>query len=162
MKNLIYCTFLVLFFASVSIAQNRSLPSVEVKTLEGDALNIQEIENKGNVRPIEISKLLHVKSATVTSMLKKLHDNKLVIYEKYRGAILSNDGKELAKLIVSKHKILVEFLELVTTNKLEAHTNAEKIEHYLEYSTINRINLITKLIKEDKDIYKKVQKIIGR
>lgn len=120
------------------------------------------IENKGYVRPIEISKLLHVKSATVTSMLKKLHDNKLVIYEKYRGAILSNDGKELAKLIVSKHKILVEFLELVTTNKLEAHTNAEKIEHYLEYSTINRINLITKLIKEDKDIYKKVQKIIGR
>lgn len=120
------------------------------------------IENKGYVRPIEISKLLHVKSATVTSMLKKLHDNKLVIYEKYRGAILSNDGKELAKLIVSKHKILVEFLELVTTNKLEAHTNAEKIEHYLEYSTVNRINLITKLIKEDKDIYKKFQKIIGR
>ena len=78
------------------------------------------------------------------------------------GAILSKDGNELAKLIVTKHKILVEFLELVTTNKLEAHTNAEKIEHYLEYSTINRINLITKLIKEDKDIYKKVQKIIGR
>ena len=120
------------------------------------------IENKGYVRPIEISKLLHVKSATVTSMLKKLHDNKLVIYEKYRGAILSNDGKELAKLIVSKHKILVEFLELVTTNKLEAHTNAEKIEHYLEYSAVNKINLITKLIKEDKDIYKKFQKIIGR
>lgn len=120
------------------------------------------IENKGYVRPIEISKLLHVKSATVTSMLKKLHDNKLVIYEKYRGAILSKDGKELAELIVTKHKILVEFLELVTTNKLEAHTNAEKIEHYLEYSTVNKINLITKLIKEDKDIYKKFQKIIGR
>ena len=120
------------------------------------------IENKGYVGPIEISKLLHVKSATVTSMLKKLHDNKLVIYEKYRGAILSNDGKELAKLIVTKHRILVEFLELVTTNKLEAHKSAEKIEHYLEYSTINRINLITKLIKEDKNIYKKFQKIIGR
>jgi len=120
------------------------------------------IENKGYVRPIEISKLLHVKSATVTSMLKKLHDNKLVIYEKYRGAILSNDGKELAKLIVTKHRLLVEFLELVTTNKLEAHKNAEKIEHYLEYSTINRISLITKLIKEDKNIYKKFQKIIGR
>tara|TARA_B100001013_G_C24602005_1_gene439326 strand:- start:762 stop:1223 length:462 start_codon:yes stop_codon:yes gene_type:complete len=120
------------------------------------------IENKGYVRPIEISKLLHVKSATVTSMLKKLHDNKLVIYEKYRGAILSKDGKELAELIVTKHKILVEFLELVTTNKLEAHTNAEKIEHYLEYSTVNKISLITKLIKEDKDIYKKFQKIIGR
>ena len=120
------------------------------------------IENKGYVRPIEISKLLHVKSATVTSMLKKLHDNKLVIYEKYRGAILSNDGKELAKLIVTKHRLLVEFLELVTTNKLEAHKSAEKIEHYLEYSTINRINLITKLIKEDKNIYKKFQKIIGR
>ena len=35
----------------------------------------------------------------ILTTIKKLHDNKLVIYEKYRGAILSNDGKELAKLI---------------------------------------------------------------
>ena len=49
------------------------------------------IENKGYVRPIEISKLLHVKSATVTSMLKKLHDNKLVIYENPLDLLLEQE-----------------------------------------------------------------------
>ena len=44
---------MVLFCASVSFAQNRTLPSVEVKTLEGDVLNIQKVENKEN--PIVIS-----------------------------------------------------------------------------------------------------------
>jgi len=37
----------------MSFAQNRTLPSVEVKTLDGENINIQEIENNGN--PIVIS-----------------------------------------------------------------------------------------------------------
>ena len=53
MKNLFYSTLLVLFFSTMSFAQNRTLPSVEVKTLDGENINIQEIENNGN--PIVIS-----------------------------------------------------------------------------------------------------------
>ena len=53
MKNLIYGTLLMLLCASMSIAQNRTLPSVDVKTLEGEVLNIQNVENEGN--PIIIS-----------------------------------------------------------------------------------------------------------
>lgn len=53
MKNLIHSALLILFCAVTCFAQNRNLPSVEVKTLDGDAFNIQQIENKGN--PIVIS-----------------------------------------------------------------------------------------------------------
>ena len=53
MKNIFYSTLLVLFFSTMSFAQNRTLPSVEVKTLDGGNINIQEIENSGN--PIVIS-----------------------------------------------------------------------------------------------------------
>ena len=53
MKNLIYSILLVLFSVLLGFAQNRTLPSVNVKTLEGDQLNIQKVENKGN--PILIS-----------------------------------------------------------------------------------------------------------
>ena len=45
MKNLIYGILLILFCVSVGFAQNRTLPSVNVKTLEGDPLNIQKVEN---------------------------------------------------------------------------------------------------------------------
>jgi thiol-disulfide isomerase/thioredoxin len=53
MKNIFYSTLLVLSFTTISFAQNRTLPSVEVKTLDGGNINIQEIENNGN--PIVIS-----------------------------------------------------------------------------------------------------------
>ena len=53
MKNIFYSTLLVLSFTTISFAQNRTLPSVEVKTLDGENINIQEIENNGN--PIVIS-----------------------------------------------------------------------------------------------------------
>jgi len=53
MKNIFYSTLLVLSFTTISFAQNRTLPSVEVETLDGGNINIQEIENNGN--PIVIS-----------------------------------------------------------------------------------------------------------
>ena len=53
MKNIFYSALLVLFFTTMSFAQNRTLPSVEVKTLDGGNINIQEIENSG--KPIVIS-----------------------------------------------------------------------------------------------------------
>jgi thiol-disulfide isomerase/thioredoxin len=40
-------------FTTLSLSQNRTLPSVEVKTLDGGSINIQEIENSG--KPIVIS-----------------------------------------------------------------------------------------------------------
>ena len=53
MKRIFYSILLVLFFTTMSLAQNRTLPSVEVKTLDGENINIQEIENSG--KPIVIS-----------------------------------------------------------------------------------------------------------
>ena len=53
MKNIFYSILLVLFFTTISFAQNRTLPSSEVKTLDGRNINIQEIENSG--MPIVIS-----------------------------------------------------------------------------------------------------------
>jgi thiol-disulfide isomerase/thioredoxin len=40
-------------FTTLSLSQTRTLPSVEVKTLDGGSINIQEIENSG--KPIVIN-----------------------------------------------------------------------------------------------------------
>jgi len=53
MKNLFLTITAIAIFSTLSIAQSRTLPSVEVKTLDGGSINIQEIENSGN--PIVIS-----------------------------------------------------------------------------------------------------------
>ena len=53
MKKLILTIAIIGMFTTLSFSQNRTLPSVEVKTLDGGNINIQEIENSG--KPIVIS-----------------------------------------------------------------------------------------------------------
>lgn len=53
MKKLILTIAVIGIFTTLSLSQNRTLPSVEVKTLDGGNINIQEIENSG--QPIVIS-----------------------------------------------------------------------------------------------------------
>jgi len=53
MKKLILTIAVIGIFTTLSLSQNRTLPSVEVKTLYGENINIQEIENSG--KPIVIS-----------------------------------------------------------------------------------------------------------
>jgi len=53
MRKLFLSLFTAIIFATLSIAQNRTLPSVDVKTLEGGGMNITALENNG--KPIVIS-----------------------------------------------------------------------------------------------------------
>ena len=53
MKKIILAIAVIGTFTTVSLSQNRALPSVEVKTLDGENINIQEIENSG--KPIVIN-----------------------------------------------------------------------------------------------------------
>ena len=53
MKKLILTIAIIGIFTTLSLSQNRTLPSVEVKTLNGSNFNIQKIENSGN--PIVIN-----------------------------------------------------------------------------------------------------------
>jgi len=53
MRKLFLTFFTTILFSSLSVAQNRTLPSVDVKTLDGGSINITAIEN--NDKPIVIS-----------------------------------------------------------------------------------------------------------
>tara|TARA_B000000475_G_scaffold268136_1_gene260191 strand:+ start:99 stop:755 length:657 start_codon:yes stop_codon:yes gene_type:complete len=78
----------------------------------------------------EIAKILDTSPASVTEMIKKLQDKKLVIYEKYKGVKLSKTGRIKAFEILRKHRLWETFL----VNKLdfswgEVHDVAEQLEH---------------------------------
>ena len=53
MRKLFLTITAIALFSTLSIAQTRTLPSVNVKTLDGGSINITELENDGN--PIVIS-----------------------------------------------------------------------------------------------------------
>ncbi len=88
------------------------------------------VNNNSNILTSDIANAVNIRSASATDMLGKLADKKLVEYEKYYGARLTEKGKSAALNIVRKHRLWEVFL----TEKLgfgwdEVHEMAEELEH---------------------------------
>lgn len=89
------------------------------------------IANKaGEVNVTELSKTLGLKMPTITSMMKKLAEKKLVHYESYKPLRLTEKGKKEAGLIIRKHRLTEMFLvEKMKMGWEDVHDIAEQIEH---------------------------------
>ena len=84
----------------------------------------------GEVNVNELSKWLQIKMPTVTSMMKKLAEKKLVHYESYKPLRLTEKGKKEAALIIRKHRLTEMFLvEKMGFGWENVHEIAEQVEH---------------------------------
>ena len=84
----------------------------------------------GEVNVTELSKRLNIKMPTVTSMMKKLAEKKLVHYESYKPLHLTEKGKKEAGLILRKHRLAEMFLvEKMKMGWEDVHDIAEQLEH---------------------------------
>ncbi|UKJ06637.1 metal-dependent transcriptional regulator [Solitalea lacus] len=95
----------------------------------------------GNVTTNAIAEAMNTKAASVTDMIKKLAEKKLVNYAKYQGVSLTKKGEEIAVQIIRKHRLWECFL----VNKLhfkwdEVHEIAEELEHINSDNLINRLD----------------------
>jgi DtxR family transcriptional regulator, Mn-dependent transcriptional regulator len=89
----------------------------------------------------EISELLDNKAGTVTDMLKRLAEKKLINYQKYKGVLLTPKGQRLAVSIVRKHRLWEVFLmEKLSFGWDEVHDIAEQLEHIRSDELINRLD----------------------
>src|SRR5437868_15535082 len=83
------------------------------------------IEEKGYARVVDIASSLEVKQASVTSMVQKLGELGYLNYEKYRGLVLTDKGREVATRIQKRHEKLSRFFSLFG---LSAETQQRVIE----------------------------------
>lgn len=78
----------------------------------------------------DIAEKLATKASSVTDMIKKLSDKKLVAYKKYHGALLTQEGKKTAISIIRKHRLWETFLvDKLQFSWDEVHDVAEQLEH---------------------------------
>ncbi len=109
-----------------------------------------ELTKSKNVSTTLIANKIKTKASSVTDMLKKLADKKLVNYEKYKGVSLTKKGKSIAVNIVRKHRLWEVFL----VNKLnynwdEVHEMAEQLEHIKSDTLTNRLDEFLNFPKHD-------------
>ena len=94
------------------------------------------IEAKGYARVVDIASSLKVRQASVTSMVQKLARAGFVNYEKYRGLILTDQGRAVALAIQHRHATLSRFFSLFGLAAETQRADIEGIEHHLSPDTL--------------------------
>ena len=72
-------------------------------------------------------------------MVQKLDQEKYLIYEKYRGLVLTPNGKKIGKRLVYRHELLEQMLRLIGVEEENIYHDVEGIEHHLSWNSIDRI-----------------------
>ncbi len=95
--------------------------------------------NHGTAKTGEISNYLKVAPSSVTEMLERLKQEKLVKYAKYQGATLTKKGKTVAEKILRRHCTMEYFLVQLGVPEGRNHDEACKMEHVLSDDTTRRL-----------------------
>lgn len=93
-------------------------------------------EKDGIAKTSAIAKCMKVAPASVTEALQTLADKGYVHYEPYRGAYLTGQGREMARKVKRRHRLLEVFLsDVLHINRENIHDEACKMEHTLSDET---------------------------
>ncbi len=105
---------------------------------------VYEIQREqGEVTTTALAERLDVSPASVTGMIKKLADMKLLTHEPYQGVTLTRAGLKIALEVIRHHRLV----ELYLTEALgvpwdQVHTEAEKWEHVLSEELEERMDAL--------------------
>jgi len=102
--------------------------------------HIEQVESDG-ASTNAVAKKLQTKASSVTDMLKKLSEKRLVVYKKYQGALLSAKGKKIAASVIRKHRLWETFLvQKLNFSWDEVHDIAEQLEHIQSEKLIDSLD----------------------
>ena len=115
------------------------------------------IEEKGYARAVDISSNLGISQASVTNMVQKLDLEGLVKHEKYRGTVLTEEGKRIAHAIVERHETLTRFLRLFGLDEETIYRDVEGMEHHVSRATLEVIRAMADALESNPDFLNEVK-----
>jgi len=93
-------------------------------------------EKDGIAKTSAIARCMKVSPASVTEALQTLADKGYVHYEPYKGAYLTELGREMARKVKRRHRLLEVFLsDVLHINGENVHDEACRMEHTLSDET---------------------------
>lgn len=107
------------------------------------------IDEKGYARVSDIAEGLEVHPSSVTKMIQKLDKDNYLIYEKYRGLVLTSKGKKMGKRLVDRHQLLEEFLGVIGVQEEHIYRDVEGIEHHLSWDSITCIEVLVEWFRRN-------------
>ena len=88
----------------------------------------------------EIAQALRIAPASVTGMLRRLADQELITYERYRGVRLTDAGRRAALRTIRRHRVIEAYLTKALGYPWDrVHEEAEELEHAASDELIDRM-----------------------
>ncbi len=96
---------------------------------------------EGGANNQSIAEKLSINPASVTDMLRRLHEKKFIDYNRADGAKLTKEGLKLTIKTVRKHRLWETFLvEKMNFSWSEVHEVAEQLEHIQSDKLLNELD----------------------
>lgn len=117
---------------------------MHTQAVEDYLKTIYEIQHEqGKVATTVLAEQLSVAPASVTGMIKKLADMRLVVHEPYQGVVLSEAGQKIALEVIRHHRLIELFLaEALGVPWDQVHAEAHRIEHVLSEDLEDRMDAL--------------------
>ena len=113
-------------------------PSESVENFIKAVYSLQQIEER--VSTNTLSEALNISAPSVTDMAQRLVAAGLVDYQRYKGVVLTPAGRELALMVLRRHRLIELYLVRELGYELrEVHQEAEKLEHAVSNHFIEAI-----------------------
>ncbi len=112
------------------------------ESIENYLKAVYEIQKeRGKVSTNALSEKLGVAPASVTSMMKKLSEKKLITHKRYQGVHLTHAGQKIALEVIRHHRLIELYLaEALGVPWDQVHEEAEKWEHILSEDLEDRMD----------------------
>lgn len=94
------------------------------------------IDEKGECRVLHLAAYFGVSHVTVSRIVRRLQEEKLLKTKPYKPIELTSRGKTLAERVKKRHEIVLAFLIALGVDQQTAEIDSEGIEHHVSETTL--------------------------
>ncbi|MBE7498138.1 MAG: transcriptional regulator MntR [Verrucomicrobiaceae bacterium] len=122
---------------------------------------LEQIHNlitlKGYARVVDIAANLKISQASVTNMIQRMDADGLVVYERYRGVVLTETGRQVGEEIARRHEVLTRLLAGFGLDPATVHQDVEGMEHHISRQTLEVLTLLMEELEGNPALLKRLK-----
>ena len=120
------------------------------------------IASKGYARVVDIAKNLGISQASVTNMIQRLDAEGFVVYERYRGVVLTDKGGKVGSEIARRHEVLTRLFSGFGLDPKTVHEDVEGMEHHISRQTLDVLTLLMEELEGNSELLRKLKRKLAQ
>lgn len=107
----------------------------------------QLLDEQGEARVRDLAQMMGVSHVTVTRIVARLQEKRLVDTEPYKPITLTREGRRMATRSRERHEVVLAFLRAIGVPDRQAEIDTEGIEHHVSDATVRAMRRLTERLQ---------------